>query len=91
MRPHDQQQFAALVAEFFERSGIEPPFHLVAIGSNGAVCVSQHRHDGGEEVCSTLAPRDLVAPIVLTVIAPDGRGKSAWIEIEAGRASLRLM
>jgi hypothetical protein len=90
MRPQDQQRFAALIAEFVLRCGVEPPFHLVAIGANGAVSVSHHRHDGGEEVCST-APRDLVAPIVLTVIATDGRGKSAVIEIEAGRGRMRLI
>jgi len=43
MRPCDQQRFAAIIAEFIERCGIEPPFYLVAIGSNGAVCVSHYR------------------------------------------------
>ena len=90
MRPHDQQRFAALIAQFIERCGIDPPFHLVAIGANGAVRVSHHGDGGGEEVCSTLAPRALVAPIVLTVIGPDGSGRSARIEIVAGRG-LRLM
>ena len=42
-------------------------------------------------MCITLAPRDIVAPLTVTIIAPDGRGPSARIEIEAGRASLRLM
>lgn len=45
MRPHDQQRFAEFIADFVERCGIEPPFHLVAIGSNGAVSVS-HRSSG---------------------------------------------
>ena len=35
------------------------------------------------------APRDLVSPLTVTVIAPDGRGRSARIEIEAER--LRMM
>ena len=45
MRPHDQQRFAALVAEFIVRCGVEPPFHLVAIGANGALskCASPLR------------------------------------------------
>ena len=43
MRPRDQQRFAAIIVEFIERCGIEPPFHLVAIGANGAVCVSHYR------------------------------------------------
>ena len=35
-------------------------------------------------------PGGLLAQLVLTVIAPDGRGRSAVIEIEAGRG-LRMM
>jgi hypothetical protein len=31
-----------------------------------------------------------VAPIIVTIIAPDGRGKSVRIEIDAGRG-LRMM
>ena len=47
-------QFAALIAEFIVRCGVEP-FHLVAIGANGAVSVSHHRH-GGDGVFASNAP-----------------------------------
>ena len=89
MRPQDPQRFAEFVAAFIARCGIAPPFHVVAIGSNGAVRVSHHSDGGVEKVCAT--PGDLVAPLTVTVIAPDGRGRSAVIEIKAGIGSLRLM
>jgi hypothetical protein len=36
MTPQDQQRFA-IIGDFVNSSGITPPFHLVAIGSNGSV------------------------------------------------------
>jgi hypothetical protein len=35
MTPHDQQRLAAFISDFIARSGIAPPVHLIAIGSNG--------------------------------------------------------
>ena len=78
MHPDDQQSLSEYIAKFLDGSGIDPPFHLVAIGANGAVSVSHHTDSGIEEVCATPGG-GLVAPITLTVIAPDGRGKSAKI------------
>ena len=78
MHPEDQRSLSEYIAKFLDGSGIGPPFHLVTIGANGAVSVSYHTDSGIEEICASAGP-GLVAPITLTVIAPDGRGKSAKI------------
>ena len=92
MRPHDQQRFAEFVAEFLDGCGIEPPFHLVCIDASGSVSVSRHIDDDNvDEVCRCQhTPGGFVPPMVLTIIAPDGRSKSVRIEIVAGRG-LRMM
>ena len=86
MRPHDQQRFAELVAQFLDGCGIDPPFHLVAIGANGWVSVSRHIDDDNvEEVCRCQhTPGGFVPPLVLTVIAPDGTTRTAKVGIVAG-------
>ena len=49
--PHDQQRFAKLVSEFIDGCGFDPPLYVIAIGSNGAVSVSQHRNSDVKQIC----------------------------------------
>ena len=59
---------------------IQPPFHLIALGSNGSVSVSRHTDSGVELVCGHNAGR-MVSPITVAVVSEkDGRGRSARIE-----------
>jgi hypothetical protein len=81
MTPHDQQRLAKLVSEFVEGCGFDPPLYVIAIGANGFVAVSRHSDFGVEHCCSRIMEAGLVAPIVVTVVTEDGRGKSARIEI----------
>ena len=90
MRLDDQQRFAEFVAEFVDSCGIDRPFHLICIDANGSVNVTHLTESTIDELCAQAKPGGLIAPLVLTVIAPDGRGRSAVIEIEAGRG-LRMM
>jgi hypothetical protein len=64
---------------------IDTPFHLVAISANGSISVAQYGDGSVEEVCSRTAPGGFVAPLTVTVITSDGRGRSAKIEVEAAR------
>jgi hypothetical protein len=41
MTPHDQQRLAALISEFIDGCGFDPPLHVIAIGSNGSISVSR--------------------------------------------------
>ena len=90
MRPIDQDNsFSEFIAEFLDGCGIEPPFDLVSISTNGSVHVT-HWPAVGEvhEVCMRLL-KFVVLPIVLTVISLDGRGATA--RIEEGENGPRLM
>ena len=87
MTPHDQQRFAALVSEFIDGCGFEPPVHV--IGSNGSVSVSRHSHSGAKQICGHRVGPGMVPPIVITVVSEDGRGKSAKIEIVAATPTMQ--
>jgi hypothetical protein len=89
MTPHDQQRFAKLVSEFIDGCGFEPPLYVIAIGANGSVSVSRHTDSDVEVICSHTVGPGLVSPITLAVVAADGRGKSARIEIGAERATMQ--
>jgi hypothetical protein len=82
MTPHDQQRLGALISEFISGCEFTPPFYLVAVGANGAVAVTRHGipDEPVRQVCGHNVDH-MVAPIVITVIAMDGRAKSAKIEI----------
>ena len=58
------------------------PFDEIAIGSNGSVDVTLHTGSDVQQVCASPIATGLVPPITVTVIAPDGRSKTARIEIE---------
>jgi hypothetical protein len=49
----------------------------VAVGANGSVDVILFTGDDVEQVCGSPIVTGIVPPIVVTVIAPDGRGRSA--------------
>jgi hypothetical protein len=86
MRRFDQQRFATLVSEFVSGSGIVPPFHMLVISSNGSIRVSKHTDTDVEEVCSFSRGPGMVSPVVVAVVAEDGRATSATkIEIGAAR------
>jgi hypothetical protein len=83
MPPSDQERLGKLISEFIDGCGFEPPVHVIAIGSNGSVSVSVSRHSlfGVKQVCGHGSGPGMAPPIVVTVVAEDGRGKSAKIEI----------
>ena len=84
MTSHDQQRIAKLVSEFVDSCGFEPPFYVIAIGSNGSVSVSRHSDSDVELICSHNAGPGMVSPITVAVVSEkDGRGRSAKIEIVA--------
>jgi hypothetical protein len=87
LTPHDQARFKTFITKFVEDCEIEPPFHLVMIGSNGSVTVAQYLADSNvEPVCDHIVGGGFVAPISLTIIKPGaGVGKSAVITIETAR------
>jgi hypothetical protein len=76
------QHFGRFVRDFVDRCGIEPPFHLVAIGANGSVNVALASETDVERICSCPIVTGLAPPIVVTMVRPDGRFKTAKIEIE---------
>ena len=82
--------FLCKYAEFLDGCGIDPPIYLVCIDTAGSVAVTHHTDGDVEEVCARTVPGGMVPPLVLTVIARDGSGKSAMIKVEAGRG-LRMM
>jgi hypothetical protein len=86
MAPHDQERFKTFVAKFVETCGIEPPFHVILVGSNQSISVQRHTDGGIEPVCDHIVDGGFVAPITVTLIAPDGSGKGAMITIEAKRS-----
>lgn len=79
MRSTDQDDLSDFVTEFINGCGIEPPFYLVSISTNGSVIVT-HWSAVGEvhDVCERLH-EIAVLPIVLAVISLDGRCASARI------------
>ena len=87
MRRFDQQRFGKLVSEFIDGSGIAPPFYMLVIGSNGTVRVSRHTDSDVEEVCSFSRGPGMVSPVTVAIIADDGRGSSAKIEIVEDRTT----
>ena len=89
MTPHDQQRFAKLISDFVEGCGFERPLYVIAIGSNGSVSVSRHTDSDVELICSHTVGPGMVSPITLAVVAADGRGKSARIEIVAARETMQ--
>jgi hypothetical protein len=66
---------------------IRPPFHMVAISSNGLVSISRHTDSDVELICSHSVGPGMVSPIAVSILAPDGSGRSARIEIEAARGA----
>lgn len=89
LSPHDQRRFAKLVAEFIEGCGLWPPFHVIAIGSNGSVSVSLHTRGAVKHICGH-NPSRMASPIVVTVVGEYGSGTSARIEIiEAARERMQ--
>ena len=77
----DQMHLAELLSGFIGSCGLDPPFHMVAIGSNGRVRFSLCTANGSAtELCSH-GPA-LASPVVVTCISADGRGRSARIEAE---------
>jgi hypothetical protein len=88
MTPHDEQRFAKLIADFVEGCEFERPFHLVCIDGRGTTSVTRYGHRGVDQICSGPAKGNrlkMIPPLVVTVISPDGCGKSAKIEVVAAR------
>jgi hypothetical protein len=57
---------------------------LQRTGSNGSISVSLHTKRDVKQICGHNASR-MVSPITVAVVAEDGRGRSAKIEIVAAR------
>jgi hypothetical protein len=91
MRATTHEELSEIVADFLDKCGIEPPFYLVSISTNGFVIVNHWPAVGevDEEVCCMRALDEAVLPIVLTVISLDGRSVSA--RIVAGDHGARLL
>ena len=85
------ESFAALVSEFIDGCGIDPPFYVLAIGgTNGSVSVSRRMGSDIKEVCRYNVGPGMTSPVIVTVVSEDGRGKSAKIEIvEAARRRMQ--
>lgn len=81
--PHDEERFAQFVREFVEGAGYEPPFQLVAIGSNGTVSVGRCLASCVvEAVCGHNVEAGMMSPITIGILTPDGRGKAATITMQ---------
>ena len=89
MTPHDQQRFAKLIPDFVEGCGFQRPLYVIAIGSNGSVSGRAIWTRDVELICSHTVGPGMVSPITLAVVAADGRGKSARIEIVAARETMQ--
>ena len=85
MSPHDEQRFRDLIKNFVDGCGLELPLHLVTIAANGSVSVALHTDVAIEQIRSHIIEPGFVAPLTVTVIAPDGRGRSSRITIETAR------
>ena len=62
---------------------------MVAISANGSISVTRYGDGSIAEVCSHTPPGGFVAPLTVTNIGADGRGRSARIEVEAGRVVMQ--
>ncbi|MGY4369217.1 hypothetical protein ACVW1A_005282 [Bradyrhizobium sp. LB1.3] len=92
MNEHDQERFAKLITDFVAGCGFEPPFHLITIDARGTASVTRYGHDRVERICSgpTKANRlNMIPPLVVTCISPDGTGRSAKIEVVAARETMQ--
>jgi hypothetical protein len=89
LSPHDIERFATFIGDFLDGCGFEPPFHVITISANGSVAVTLHTESDVVEVCDHTVAPGFVAPITVTIIAPDGRAKSAKIAIEAARGRMQ--
>jgi len=61
----DQMHLAELLSGFIGSCGLDPPFHMVAIGSNGSV--SRHTSIGVKQVCGHRVGPGMLPPIVGSV------------------------
>jgi hypothetical protein len=87
MTEDDSKKLAATISEFIRSAEFEPPFHMVAIGSNGAISVSLCGEDGAcVELCSHGGP--IVPPVRVSLLGKDG-GRTTRIEIAALRPTLQ--
>lgn len=83
MTPHDQARVRTSIAEFVSDCAVDPPFHVVMIGSNGSVTVARYAADRDvEPLCDHIVDGGLATPITVTLITPDG-GRGAKITVEA--------
>jgi hypothetical protein len=89
MMPADEARFAAFVSQFIDDCKIEPPFHVVIIGANGAISIQHHTDSQTEQVCSHVVEPGFTAPLTVAVIGPDGVGKSARITVEIAKPVLQ--
>jgi hypothetical protein len=93
MSPHDQKRLAALIRNFVEECGFVTPFHLVVIDSRGTTSVTRYGDSGVEQICSGPARGNrlnMLPPLVVTCIRPDGVGRSAKIQVvERERVTLQ--
>ena len=86
MTPQDEARFKTFIKNFVDDCGFDPPFHLIVVGTNGSVSVQRHTRSGAKQVCKSIVASGFVAPLVLTIIAPNGTARKARVEIEAARA-----
>jgi hypothetical protein len=89
MSPHDQARFGHFIGAFVDGCGLEPPFHLVVVGSNGSVDVMLFTGDDVQKVCGSPIVTGIEPPLTVTVVAPDGRARSAKIEVVAKAPTLQ--
>jgi hypothetical protein len=82
MTPGDQERFADLVKRFVDDSDFEPPFFLIVTGQNKTISVDWHTGSGVERLCANGVERGFVAPLVVAIVALDGRGTACTITVE---------
>jgi hypothetical protein len=92
MNERDQVRFAAMITRFVEGCEFERPFHLVVIDARGTASVTRYGHEGVQRICSGPAKANrlnMIPPLTVTCISPDGCGRSAKIEIVAARPTMQ--
>ena len=89
MTPQDEARFKTFIDDFVTGTGFDPPFHVVVIAANGSVSVQRHTDSDVKQICASGVEQGFAAPVVVAVIAPDGRGKAAKIEIEAAPPTMQ--
>ena len=57
--------------DFVDGCEIQPPFHLIALGSHGSVSVSRQSDTGLAEVCRHDVGPGITSPVVVAVVAGD--------------------